>query len=65
MKPNLADTSSTSDTTDTSAASRREQRSLPRKRNFFETRLSAKRLRIRSVIALALACIAATAVMGS
>lgn len=41
-------------------ASRRQQRSLPRARNFFDTLLINKRRRVRTVLALAVACAGAT-----
>lgn len=41
-------------------AQRRKQRSLPRARNFFDTLLTARRLRLRAVLALALACAGAS-----
>lgn len=39
---------------------RRKQRSLPRARYFFDTLLTTKRRRLRTVLALALACAGAS-----
>lgn len=50
--------------TSTPGASRREQRSLLRTRNFFDTLLINKRRRMRTLLALALACAGATVYLG-
>jgi hypothetical protein len=44
-------------------ASRRQQRSLPRARNFFDTLTAHKRRRYQSVAALLLACAGASMLM--